>query len=506
MSRIENAIAVVSPRWAARRMGYRLALDQARAYDAARRGRSTENWFTTGSSANAEIGPQASLIRSRSRDLVRNNPWASSARTKFTAHVVGTGMMPRLVTADNEVERRKMAMSDWNAFSDNCSPDGQLDFYGFQALVANTLFESGECLVRYLPRPSSWKLRVPLQIQVLEPDYLDSAKNQGLDNGGWIIQGVEFDQWGRRVAYWLFDEHPGDALTSYRKVSLQSRRIPASEIDHIFRILRPGQARGVPMMAPAALRFRDIDDYSEAERIRKKIAACLVAFVTATGGDNVPLTSPSTTDAKGNTQTTMSPGLIQRLAPGEDVTLSDPPTAEGYMDYMSIELHAIAAGCDIPYEMMTGDLTKVNFSSIRVGRNDFWAIVDQYQEHVLIHQFCRRAWMRFAAVQIIAGRRDPAAAFEAEWTPPARAFLDPSRDVQAERDQMRAGLLPPQMAAARRGVHFDDVVEQYAAAATRYDDLGLVFDSDPRKTSAAGLTQARPEGTEIPAAGAPAED
>jgi lambda family phage portal protein len=505
MKLLDRTIEMFAPQWAVSRMRARVTLDVARSYTAARRGRSSENWLASGSSANAEIGPAAALIRARARDLVRNNVWARSAQSKFTAHLTGTGIVPRLITGQDEPERRQMAMSDWDAFSDHCSPDGQLDFYGLQAQIANALFESGEALVRFLPRPTSWGLRVPLQIEVLEPDYIDSSKNLGLDNGGWIIQGIEFDRFGRRVAYWLYDEHPGDMTTVMRKASYQSRRVPATEVLHIFRPLRPHQARGVPILTPAVARFRDIEDYAEAERVRKKIAACFAAFIEV-AGESSPLTDTTTKNAAGRDQVTLAPGMIQRLQMGEKVTFGNPPAAEGYLDYMSTELHAIAAGADMTYEMMTGDLSGVNFSSIRVGRNDFWAVIDQYQWLALIPQFCRPVWRKFAAVQAIAGRRDANKPYDANWTPPARAWLDPATDVKAERDAMRAGLLPPQEAVARRGEHFDDVVDQYAAAINRFDELGLVFDSDARKTSAAGLTQARPEGTKIPAAGAPAED
>src|SRR5690606_22388938 len=108
-------------------------------------------------------------------------------------------------------------------------------------------------------------------------------------------------------------------------------------------------------------------------------------------------------------------------------------------------------------------------------------------------------------VQAIAGRRDPFGPYEAEWTPPARAWLDPNTDVKAEILAQRGGLMSPQEAIARRGEDFDDVIDQYVEATKRYDEAGLVFDSDPRKTSAAGLTQARPEGTENSPVGAPAD-
>ena len=66
------------------------------------------------------------------------------------------------------------------------------------------LAESGECLVRLRERRVEDGLPVPLQLQVLEPDHLDASKTGDLPNGGFVLQGVEFDALGRRRAYWLY--------------------------------------------------------------------------------------------------------------------------------------------------------------------------------------------------------------------------------------------------------------------------------------------------------------
>jgi capsid protein len=53
-------------------------------------------------------------------------------------------------------------------------------------------------------------LPVPPQLQGLEADHLDSTRTEELKDGGFILQGVEFDALGRRRAYWLYPTHPGD--------------------------------------------------------------------------------------------------------------------------------------------------------------------------------------------------------------------------------------------------------------------------------------------------------
>src|SRR3990170_8310261 len=95
-----------------------------------------------------------------------------------------------------------------------------------------TVVEAGEGLVRKRLRLPEDGLAIPFQIQVLEPDYLDTTKTAvKLPNKGWITGGVEFDAIGRRAAYWLFPEHPG----SERSTTITSQRVPAESVLHVYR-------------------------------------------------------------------------------------------------------------------------------------------------------------------------------------------------------------------------------------------------------------------------------
>lgn len=486
---IERAIAAISPRWGAERAFYRFTLSQTRAYEAAKTGRRTEGWMTSGTSANAEIGPAAARIRARVRDLVRNNPHIAAAVRKKADKVVGTGIRPRLRATRDEVERKRAINAYWEEFANNCDPAGRLDFYGLEKLASRTMDESGEVLLRFIPRPSSWRLQVPLQIEVLEPDYLDSSLSRALNNGGAIIQGVEFDRDGRRVAYWLYPEHPGEILGIEGKFGLQSQRVPASEIIHMFDPLRPGQARGVSAFTSIVLKARDIDEADDARLMAQKLAACFAVFVKRAGNATSPLAAKTTTDKDGKRIERVSPGMIQYLDMNEDVAFGTPPSVDGYMEFMNVQLHAMAAGAGVTYEQMTGDLRGVNFSSIRAGLIDFWDLVDHQQHLVMIPQLCRPVWGRFGQVLAAQGRRDLDKAFQAIWTPPRRRYVDPEKEIKAVTDEMRSGLTSLPAAIAATGEDPDEVVHDIADSNALLDKLGIVLDSDPRNVARASAAQ-----------------
>ena len=68
----------------------------------------------------------------------------------------------------------------------------------------------------------------------------------------------------------------------------------------------------------------------------------------------------------------------------------------------------------------------------------------------------------------------------------AQVGFDPEKDVRAEIMAIRAGLKARSMSINETGLDEEEVDEQIARDNERADRLGLVLDSDPRKTDARG--------------------
>ncbi len=481
MNLLDRAIGLVAPQAALRRAQARAAMAMlARSYEGARIGRRTEGWVVAGTSANAEIGTALVRLRDRARDLVRNNPYAAKAVSAVVSNLVGTGIMPRARSGDGAIN--EMADRLWARFAETCDADGLTDFSGLKALIVRTLVESGECLVRIRERRVEDGLPVPLQLQLLEPDHLDASKTGEAPGGGFVIQGVEFDTLGRRRAYWLYPVHPGE-VAMFRRASLVSQPVPAASVLHLFDRLRPGQVRGVPWFAPVILKLRDLDEYDDAELVRKKIEACFAAFVT--GSDDEETLGRATSDADGRRVESFEPGMIEYLSPGKDVKFATPSHAGGYGEYMRVQLHAIAAGVGLTYELLTGDLSQVNYSSIRAGLIEFRRRMEALQWQLLVPGLCRPVWQRFIATSQAIGAL-PADPIDAEWTAPRFEAVDPLKDIQADILAVRAGLMTLKEAVARQGYDPAHVLAEIAATNAELDGLGIVLDTDPRKATKTG--------------------
>ena len=84
-----------------------------------------------------------------------------------------------------------------------------------------------------------------------------------------------------------------------------------------------------------------------------------------------------TKDGDGRRIEAFEPGMIEYLPPGRDVKFGQPATAAGYGEYMRVQLHAVAAAVGLTYELLTGDLSQVNYSSIRAGLLEFRRRIEQ---------------------------------------------------------------------------------------------------------------------------------
>lgn len=501
MNALDRLISIVDPRAGARRLAARLQLDQLRKYDAAARGRRVENWSTRRTSADAASAVGFSDMRDRARDLVRNNPYAQRAVTLWVSALIGSGWSFKAKAGRRNGGARGQRATDefraWAADPRQCDYEGLLDFAGLIAKAVRCWKESGEVLIRMRqPAPATVRrlgLRVPLQLHVLEPDWIaedhDGIHSAGTIKGGWTTRGIEYDGDGKRINYWLYNYHPGEAQV--RVVSPESNRVPAEEIIHLFSSQRPQQTRGVPCLAPVTITLRDLDDYMDAQLLKQKVSACMTGVIVDADGAG---------DQKSDVSDRIEPGAMVRLGPGQDVRFSSPPSVGEIDQIMRIYLLRIAMGCNVPYELLTGDFAGTNFSAGRLGWQSFnkQTVCEQWQ---LVAPAMNRIWEWWARMASITGI--PTDGLSADWTPPPPQAYDPAADTKATISKVRAGLKPPQEAIREEGLEPEDVVEQYREWNQMVDRAGVVLDTDPRKVSQQGLTQVRPVGNELPPTGEP---
>lgn len=489
---LDRAIGFVAPARAAQRLKHRAAIEiMTRGYAGADRGRLHGSWRPKSTSADAEIAADGRILRDRMRDLVRNNPHAANAISVLVTHVIGSGILPRTQDA-----RVNALFKRWAA---SCDADGNLDFAGLQALLLREMFESGDGLVRRRWRRLSDGLPVPLQLQVIETDLIDSSRHVALSGGGRIVQGIEFDALGRRKAYWMFGAHPGNAI--FEPGTHIAKPIPASEIAHVFEKQRT-QVRGAPWGAPVVAAIHDLGAYEDAELQRKRLEACMVG--TLVGGDEESgvgmelkdeqgnLLPPGIYNVHGERVEKFAPGMFYNAVGGREIRFSQPAATGSYDTYKNSMLHTIAAGFRVPHALLSGRLDGVNYSSSKIGLEGFKRLVEVVQWQIVVPMLCEPLWRWFLEAAYVAGEID-SLDHPAEWAPPGFYSADPGRDVAARVAEVRAGFRDLRSVIAEQGENPDDVLARIAESNALLDQLGLVLDSDPRRMSGAGQLQQPPD-------------
>ncbi len=460
-------------------------------YDGTGGGRRALAWMPGNPGAVAALSLAQDELRAKSRDLVRRNAWAAAGIEAFVANAIGTGIKPQSMVHDQTI--REAIHSLWWDWCEQADAASLTDFYGLQALATRAMLEGGEALIRLRYRRTEDGLPVALQIQVLEAEHLPTTMNRDLSGGNVIRAGIEFDRLGRRVAYHLYRSHPNDGLLApmSSQGGMDTVRVDATEVIHLFRPLRPGQIRGEPWLTRALVKLNELDQYDDAELVRKKTAAMFAGFITRMAPED-NLMGESSADANGVALAGMEPGTLQILEPGEDIKFSAPAdVGSSYAEFMRQQFRAVAAAMGITYEMLTGDLTQVNYSSIRAGLLEFRRRCEALQHGVIVHQLCRpiwRAWMDQAvlegAIDLPGYRKDRRNYQAAKWIPQGWSWVDPQKEFNAMKLAIRAGLMSRSEAISGNGYDAEDVDREIAADNARADALGLVFDSDARHDQA----------------------
>jgi lambda family phage portal protein len=346
---VDNAIGFFSPVKKAERLRAKYQTyfleNVTRKYDGASRGRRTSGWHSTNSSASLETENSLHTLRNRSRDLRRNSGYVARGIQVITSNVVGKGIRIKFNGRNKTQEKKINDLWKLWAGSNAIDFDGRLNLNMIQDIACDAVVESGEVVIRKRNVSPTRENPFPIQVQVLESDFIDDSFGSfSHETGDNIVQGIEFDKQGRRKGYRLYKIHPGSQF-----INNESMFVEAKNIIHAFRGDRPGQIRGIPWASPIMMNVKDLEDYEDTELIRQKIAACFTAFIVDQETGN-GLTKEEIDDVE-----RFEPGMIEKLSAGKNIVLSNPPTVENYNEYISTMLHKVAVGFGISYESLSSD-------------------------------------------------------------------------------------------------------------------------------------------------------
>jgi lambda family phage portal protein len=469
MSFIDKIIGAVSPQMAYKRELFKAKTNaMRRSYDGATKGRRGDGWAGTNTqNQNTDIQASLTTLRARSIDGYKNNSTVFKAIRTIQNNVIGTGIMATPIAKSGDKALTKTEIKKikqyWEEFIKNCDFDGMFNFYGMQSLGMRTIAMQGEIFVVRQRDASGF---VPFKLQVMAPMMCDHSKAGYLlanRPNNYIVQGVEFDERGRKVGYWMHEFNPNNEYV----MRVAPKFVPVADVIQVFYKEYPEQVRGIPFGTSAMLNMRDLADYEDAQLMLQKVAACHVAFTTKETDDSSVGVDGNIVEGVDH----LEPGLIERLAPGETVTFNNPPTPSSYSEYVSKNQQKNAAGYGITYEQLTGDMGNVNFSSGRMGWIEAQRQIEDWQYNMFIPLFCDGVWKWFIDALIIRGVISREVGVE--WTPQGREMIDPVKEMNGLILELKSGLISWTEACKRRGYNPDVLLEQMKADKAMFAEAGI---------------------------------
>jgi lambda family phage portal protein len=468
-----------------------------RAYAGAAYNRLNSDWSAMNTSGDSEILTSLRPLRARSRQLIRDNEYASNAVRIIQNNVVGTGigMQAQVVNArgklqDNINDAIETAWANW---SDRkiCHTAGLLGFADIERLVVGQLVEAGEVLIRKIKRPFG-KSKIPLALEIIEADRLmDNQQGVLAPGGNSIRMGVEVDEWGRPVAYWLHPNHPGDFQFAVFQAT-QFVRVPADEIIHLYIVDRYPQTRGVPWFHATLKRLNNMGGYEEAEIVAARASANIVGFIKspeAAAGDDVQ---------NGQRLIDSEPGTFKSLLPGEDFVGFNPSRPNSQMEpFMRFMLRSVAAGIGVSYESLSRDYSQSNYSSSRLALlddRDLWRVLQGFVARNFRAEI-HRDWLEAAVLSGVLAFPDfysNRSKYEAvRFKPRGWNWIDPTKEVTAYRLAVRAGFMTVSdvIGMTGGGADAEDIFKARRQELDMMSDLNLIFDTDPAQVTDKGQAQ-----------------
>lgn len=475
---VDRLIRSISPVWAAKRAAARRALNMLD--QAGTRYASGGSDFDRNTGNPNDARPARYVDRKRVIDLVATDPFARKALSTLVNNTVGWGITgaPKKAPATF----RKL----WLEWIKVCDWYGRLNFYGLQELATRTMFRDGEIFIVFQAISLAEAAgTVPLRLQLIDAGMLATIITSY--RGNEVVDGIEYDSRGRPSAYHFYQGRPGQRWHTSKTV-----RYPAEDVIHLFVPEYVGQPRGVSVFNSVVKRLGDIDEAVEAELVRKNIEACFAAFITQGVDDQgVPfgtLQNDAEASPVGIQTETLTPGMINRLAPGENVRFGDPKASGGLNDILRLALLSSAAGTGITYEHF-GDLSHVNFSSYKAGNLEFQRSTGRIQYNTLIPVMLDRIADRFQSAAYLAGLM-PNRTYEFNWSPPPFESIDRKGDAEADILEMAAGLESRPAKIIARGYDPDQLREEIANDRNANVAAGLVFAGDTPPSQYAAQQQA----------------
>lgn len=375
----------------------------------------------------------------------------------------------------------KSAIDDaWEEFSEkgNFDVTGQMSRVTLEELWATTKFIDGEVFALVVVDPN---LPWGFGIQMIDAMRLDPNYNEDLNNGCYIRHSIEYNHYGRPIAYHISDVTTGSFM-GYHSLEANKRRISAEFVIHDFIPEFIGQKRGLPQLRSILWRLRQFSKAEDSMISNLRASASKMGFFTSSGVDEEPPPAGGEDEEGDVIAIDNADAEFYDIGNKRMIAYSPQFPDTAVEPFMRTLARGIASGMGANYYKVFNDLTAVSFSSIRQGElseRDFWKSHQTGMIDNFVRPF-RQAWLKYSllAGRIWTGRRilNPAdlkitryASFKGRtW-----GWIDPQSEAAASALMLERNMMTLTQFLSNQGIDFWEFIETLQNERKEMEEKGI---------------------------------
>ena len=432
--------------------GSRVFRNAVRMFKAGVNDRLTSKWPSTPLPADLIIERYQRILVARSREQCANNDYGKQFLRLCHQNIVGPQgvlLQAQIKNTSGKLDNKtndaiEVAWDNWGK-KHNCDIQGKKSWRSIQRSCAISAAKDGEFFVRIIRGKDAGPLGFAVQMidaQRCPVSFSDSQTK----SGNFIRQGIEFNQYGRPVAYYFDSANAQE--TQYRFGSANYIRVDAEDVIHGYLEDIIGQKRGLPWTATSLFRMKQLAEFEDSAIVNARTSANKMGFIQWRDGHG-----PEFDEDEDEIQIESQAGEVPVLPEGAEFKEWSPnyPTGE-FLPFHKAMLRSMAAGMGVLYNNLASDLEGVTFSSIRQGTLDereHWKELQQWLIESLVEPVYS-AWLEYSLLKgAIRKGNVPLKAIDIDryksvtWQPRRWQWIDPSSDVAAAEKSKNNMLVSP---------------------------------------------------------------
>ena len=422
-------------------------------------------WNTELGSAKTDIEDNIEILRERSRDLFHSGSLGAAIPKTIRTNVIGSGLIPKPqidyefleITEDQAKLIQSKIIREWKIFTKECDLLGRDNFEEMQQTALLSQLINGDVGVN-IQYYKTGRNRYGTKVLLVEADRITtpSAESSNVN----FRSGVELDSRGQIIAYHVLDLHPVDKTSNHKKMPAYA----SNGLMNFWLLLdleRPGQFRGVPVVAQAMEKIKQLDRYMNAEIMSAVIGGMFTAVIESEKEEEIfekeeidteettESTELTTTEAPKEEPKQETPeiklgyGAVLQLAPGQKLNTASPNRANtGFEAFIKAILQFIGASVELPSELLLKNYdasysasrgavleAEKYFKTVRnkFRRNFCEPIYENFMEEVVANGYIEE----IDVTRYKSDRLYREAILEAIWIGPKEGQLNPFQEMRA---------------------------------------------------------------------------